>query len=118
MSLSDLMPFSVTAPRHTWKWVYSHLPKCDASADILQQLETGVAHHPDGAAQKALADEVARLEGTVERLREALAEAVYNCDGGRVSQIGRSRVTTPQIDVRAIKRWRDALKSIDAERGA
>lgn len=109
MSLDDLRIYTVTAPRHTWRWLISEAPDTDGIRDIKLQVDLGVPYHGEGAQIKALEDEVKKLLEQNELLRTQLADAVATCGDGRTDQIGRSRVKSPQIDVRRIARWRDAL---------
>lgn len=113
MSLDDLRIYTVTAPRHTWRWLISEAPDTDGMRDIKLQVDLGVPYHGEGAQVKALEDEVMRLLEQNELLRTSLADAVATCEGGRTVQINRSRIKTPSIDVRRLKRWRDVLIMTD-----
>lgn len=113
MSLADLRIYTVVAPRHSWRFFISMLEnagaECDALKDIRTQLQLGVPFHPAAAQTAAFEEQLRIVLEQNELLRTQLADAVATCGGGRTDQIGRSRVKTPQIDVRRIKRWRDAL---------
>jgi hypothetical protein len=74
----------------------------------------GLAGLSDDALPSTTTDEIILRKiaehDEVERLRGIIREAIGYCSGSRVAHIGEFKAYVPQIDVEAVKRWRETVE--------